>query len=61
MIEDSRNGLLAAKAAGMNCVVTISGYTGDEDFSESDAVYPELGDIPGVNVTLEDLKWIVSG
>lgn len=55
VIEDSRNGLLAAKGAGMRCVITISGYTGDEDFSEADAVYPELGDPPAVHVTLEDV------
>ncbi len=56
VVEDSRNGLLAAKAAGMRCIVTISSYTGDEDFSEADAVYPELGDPPNVNVSLQDLK-----
>jgi len=56
VIEDSRNGLLAAKAAGTTCVVTTSGYTGEEDFGEADAVYPELGDPPGSCVTLDDLK-----
>ncbi|MDR2747459.1 MAG: HAD-IA family hydrolase, partial [Treponema sp.] len=38
VIEDSRNGLLAAKAAGMRCLVTKSCYTQDEDFSEADGV-----------------------
>ncbi|MFO8006333.1 MAG: HAD-IA family hydrolase [Candidatus Brocadiia bacterium] len=56
VVEDSRNGLLAAKAAGMNCVITTSTYTVDEDFSEADAVYDALGDPPGECVTLEDLK-----
>ncbi|HXK60412.1 MAG TPA: HAD family hydrolase [Acidobacteriota bacterium] len=55
VVEDSRNGLLAAKAAGMRCVITISGYTADEDFTEADAVFPELGDPPGPVVTLNDL------
>ena len=55
VIEDSRNGLLAAKGAGMRCVITISRYTGDEDFSEADAVYPELGDPPDAHVGLEDV------
>lgn len=55
VLEDSRNGLLAAKGAGMRCVITISSYTGDEDFSEADAVYPKLGDPPAVHVTLEDV------
>lgn len=55
VLEDSRNGLLAAKGAGMRCVITISSYTSDEDFSEADAVYPKLGDPPAVHVTLEDV------
>ena len=54
VVEDSRNGLLAAKAAGMHCVITKSGYTGGEDFAGADAVYDELGD-PGDVVTLDDL------
>ena len=56
VVEDSRNGLLAAKGAGMKCVITISSYTGEEDFTEADAVYPELGDPPAACVTLDDLK-----
>ncbi|RJP20156.1 MAG: HAD family hydrolase [Candidatus Omnitrophota bacterium] len=55
VVEDSRNGLLAAKAAGMRCIITISSYTGDEDFHEADAVVPELGDPPDVKITLNDL------
>ena len=35
MIEDSRNGLLAAVGAGLRCVVTVSGYTAEEDMSEA--------------------------
>ena len=60
MVEDSRNGLLAAKEAGMNCIITISGYTGNEDFTEADKVVDELGDPPDVKVNLEDLKQIVA-
>lgn len=56
VVEDSRNGLLSAKGAGMHCVVTISAYTADEDFSEADAVYPGLGDPPNSCVFLEDLR-----
>jgi len=44
VIEDSRNGLLAAKGAGMNCLVTPSFYTQNEDFSEADAIISTLGD-----------------
>jgi HAD superfamily hydrolase (TIGR01509 family) len=58
VIEDSRNGLLAAKAAGMYCVITTNGYTLDEDFGSADAVFPELGDPPNVQVTLSTLKAI---
>ena len=55
VIEDSRNGLLAAKGAGLPTLITTSTYTVDEDFSEADRVVPELGDAPTINVTLADL------
>jgi HAD superfamily hydrolase (TIGR01509 family) len=42
VIEDSNNGLRAAKAAGMNCIVTISSYTADEDFALADRVVDDL-------------------
>jgi HAD superfamily hydrolase (TIGR01509 family) len=42
VIEDSQNGLEAAKAAGMNCIVTISSYTGGEDFNQADRVVADL-------------------
>lgn len=44
VVEDSRNGLLAAKEAGMRCLITKSSYTQHEDFSEADLVVDELGD-----------------
>jgi HAD superfamily hydrolase (TIGR01509 family) len=46
VIEDSRNGLLAAVGAGLRCVVTVSGYTVEEDMSEAVLVVSSLGD-PG--------------
>jgi HAD superfamily hydrolase (TIGR01509 family) len=46
VIEDSRNGLLAAVGAGLRCVVTVSGYTATEDMSEAALVVTSLGD-PG--------------
>jgi len=58
VVEDSRNGLLAAVAACMPCLVTISSYTGDEDFTGAKRVVPELGDDP-VNITVDDLKALV--
>ncbi len=56
VIEDSRNGLLAAKAAGAHCVITTNGYTVNEDFAKADLIVSELGDPPGVKVTLETLE-----
>jgi HAD superfamily hydrolase (TIGR01509 family) len=56
VIEDSRNGLLAATGAGMPCLITTSTYTLDEDFHEAARVVPELGDPPNVRVTLKDLE-----
>jgi HAD superfamily hydrolase (TIGR01509 family) len=55
VIEDSRNGLLAATGAGLPCLITTSTYTAEEDFSEAAKVVPELGDAPGALVTLGDL------
>ena len=46
VIEDSRNGLLAAVGARLRCVVTVSSYTADEDMSEAVLVVTSLGD-PG--------------
>ncbi len=69
VIEDSRNGLLAAVGAGLRCVVTVSSYTAEEDFGEAVLVVSSLGDPgdparvlanrgraePGELVTLADL------
>jgi HAD superfamily hydrolase (TIGR01509 family) len=59
VVEDNRNGLLAAKAAGMYCVITTNSYTKDEDFAEADIVVSELGDPPNVQVSLQTIKNIV--
>jgi HAD superfamily hydrolase (TIGR01509 family) len=70
VVEDSRNGLLAAVRAGLRCVVTVSSYTQEEDFSEAVLVVSSLGDPgeparvlanrspaePGEYVTLNDLQ-----
>ena len=53
VIEDSRNGLLAAVGAGLRCVVTVSGYTAGEDFREGIRAFlekrgprwPSIGDV----------------
>ncbi len=69
-VEDSRNGYLAAAAAGLRCVVTVNGYTRSEDFSGAALVLTSFGDpdgepaqvladpggiAPGPVVTLADL------
>lgn len=71
VIEDSRNGLMAADAAGLKCLVTVNGYTRAEDFSEAVMVVSSLGDpggektgvienrgiaMPDGFITLEDLQ-----
>ena len=55
VVEDSRNGLLAARGAGLPTLITTSTYTVDEDFTGAVKVVPELGDEPNVNVRLADL------
>jgi len=60
VIEDSRNGLLAAAGAGMPCLITTSTYTLDEDFREAARIVPELGDAPNIRITLKDLKAIAA-
>jgi beta-phosphoglucomutase-like phosphatase (HAD superfamily) len=47
VVEDSRNGLEAAQAAGLRCLVTVNGYTEKEDFSEAILVVSSLGDPDG--------------
>jgi HAD superfamily hydrolase (TIGR01509 family) len=47
VIEDSRNGLEAATAAGLRCVITVSSYTRDEDFHEAALVVSDLGEPDG--------------
>ena len=47
VIEDSRNGLVAATGAGLRCLITVNGYTFEEDFSEAAMVVSSLGEIGG--------------
>jgi HAD superfamily hydrolase (TIGR01509 family) len=60
VIEDSRNGLIAALGAGMPCVITTSTYTADENFDGAAGVVPELGDPPDPIVALSDLESLVA-
>ncbi len=74
VIEDSRNGLLAATGAGLATVVTVNDLTKDEDFSEAALVVSSLGDpggeqtaviagrtrvTPGGWITLSDLSRVL--
>ena len=45
-VEDSRNGMLAAYAADVPVIVTVSEYTTGEDFKEAEFVVDSLGE-PG--------------
>lgn len=76
VIEDSRNGLLAATRAGLQCLITVNGYTRHEVFDEALMVVSELGDpdrppiqvlqnrsgtSPGDFLTLQDLQDCIAG
>jgi HAD superfamily hydrolase (TIGR01509 family) len=52
VVEDSRNGLEAADAAGLRCLVTVNGYTEKEDFSEAILVVTSLGEPDGEQTTV---------
>jgi len=75
VVEDSRNGLQSAAAAGMTCVITYNALTQGEDFSEAALVVSSLGDPgepatvaanrsqaqPSYMVTVADLEAILAG
>lgn len=46
VVEDSGNGLAAARAAGLTTLVTVSSYTVDEDFTGAGLVVTSLGELP---------------
>lgn len=47
VVEDSKNGLAAAKAAGLKTIVTTNYYTEQEDVSAGDVIVSCLGDADG--------------
>ena len=76
VVEDSRNGLQAATAAGLRCLVTVNDYTRGEDMAEAEIVVTSLGDPGGERtdvlenrsaadvrdfVTLDDLRACLAG
>jgi beta-phosphoglucomutase-like phosphatase (HAD superfamily) len=48
VVEDSRNGVLAAKAAGMMVAAVPGPATADQDFSPADLILPSLEALPKV-------------
>lgn len=74
VVEDSANGLKASLAAGLKTLITVSSYTGEEDFTGAALVVSSLGDAdeparvlsdplqlgPGSEVTLETLDAILA-
>ena len=52
VVEDSKNGLAAAKAAGANVIVTTNHYTEKEDVSAGDVIVSCLGNAEGEKAEL---------
>jgi len=52
VVEDSNNGLRAARAAGLRTLVTVSSYTVDENFDGAALVVTSLGDPDGELATV---------
>jgi HAD superfamily hydrolase (TIGR01509 family) len=63
VIEDSRNGLLAAARAGIGCLITLSAYTQHEDMTGAALVVSSLGDpgVPDVTVLANQTAMPVRG
>lgn len=73
VIEDSQNGVVSARAAGLKTVVTVSAFTAQEDFTGASAILSDLGEpghpaqvlsdpfgyVPDGVVTLETLQEIL--
>ena len=60
VVEDSRIGVLAGKAAGLSVIATLNAYTKGEDVSSADIIVDSLGDPLGNNydgvITLDKLE-----
>ena len=57
VVEDSENGLIAGRQAGINVLVTVNEYTKNENLSSANAVISSLGDIHEKTLVLAgDLK-----
>ncbi|HEX3425879.1 MAG TPA: HAD family hydrolase [Acidimicrobiales bacterium] len=54
VVEDSAEGLTAARAAALACVVVVNGYTADHDLTGADLVLDGFGDPGAPAVVLDD-------
>jgi HAD superfamily hydrolase (TIGR01509 family) len=54
VVEDSRNGILAAKAAGLRALATTNIYTENEDLSDASIIVTSLGDPDGEKGVLKE-------
>ncbi|MMZ65994.1 2-deoxyglucose-6-phosphate phosphatase [compost metagenome] len=45
VLEDSRNGIVAAKAAGMGCIGYVNLNSGNQDLSQADSIVKKIADI----------------
>ena len=52
VVEDSKNGVKAAKAAGLKTIVTTNSYTEKEDVEAGDVIVSCLGDPNGEKATM---------
>ena len=52
VVEDSKNGVKAAKAAGLKTIVTTNSYTEKEDVEAGDVIVSCLGDLNGEKATM---------
>jgi HAD superfamily hydrolase (TIGR01509 family) len=53
-VEDSANGLRAAKSAGLACVIVVNDYTREQDFDDADLVLDGFGDLESPASVLAD-------
>ena len=65
--EDSSNGILSSRAAALKTIVTVNGYTAEDDFSEAALVLDQMGEsddpcqiLQGEDIgkTALDLEWV---
>ncbi|WP_244562759.1 HAD hydrolase-like protein [Paenibacillus uliginis] len=53
VLEDSKNGIQAANAAGMKCIGFINQNSGDQGLSRADTIVNNIRDIKVMDLLLE--------